>query len=79
MTARSTLMSVCRPAWRPTRTGAMAMTVVTPAGHAYTTSWDLRLVDGPPDISATGDDDVRLDARGRRRPSPPYAEVAVAG
>jgi len=58
---------------------AMAMTVVTPAGHAYTTSWDMRLVDGPPDVSAhatTTIGSTRVVVAGR---ASPYAEVAVAG
>ena len=77
-TARSTLMSGSRPDYGR-RGGAVMMTVVTPAGHAYTSSWGLLLVDGPPDIRAHGGDDVRLDAGDRCRPGRPYAVVAVAG
>jgi hypothetical protein len=59
--------------------GAATMTVVTPAGHAYTSSWDLRLVDGPPDLRATAETMLgssRVIVAGR---APPYAEVEVAG
>jgi hypothetical protein len=59
--------------------GTAAMTVVTPAGHAYTSSWTLRLVDGPPDIRAAaqttlGSTGVIVAGR-----APPYADVEVAG
>jgi hypothetical protein len=61
------------------RDETVAMTVVTPAGHAYTSAWTLRLVDGPPDISATavttfGSTGVTVSGR-----APPYAAVDVAG
>jgi hypothetical protein len=59
--------------------GTVAMTVVTPAGHAYTSSWTLRLVNGPPDIRASaqttlGSTEVIVAGR-----APPYADVEVAG
>jgi hypothetical protein len=59
--------------------GAATMTVVTPAGHTYTSSWDLRLVDGPPEIRATAETTLgssRVTVAGR---APPYADVEVAG
>jgi len=55
------------------------MTDVTPAGHAYTSSWTLRLVDGPPEIRATAETTLgstRVVIAGR---APAYAAVEVAG
>ena len=59
--------------------GTVAVTVVTPAGHAYTSSWTLSLLDGSPDIGATaqtklGSSGVIVAGR-----APPYADVEVAG
>ena len=55
------------------------MTVVTPAGHAYTSSWSLLLVDGPPDIRAQAETtfgSTQVIVAGR---AAPYAVVAVGG
>ena len=61
------------------RDGTATMTVVTPAGHAYTSSWTLRLVDGPPEIRATAETTLgstRVVVAGR---APAYVAVEVAG
>jgi hypothetical protein len=59
--------------------GTATMTVVTPAGQTYTSSWDLRLVDGPPEVRATAETTLgstRVVLAGR---APAYATVEVAG
>lgn len=56
-----------------------SLTVVTPAGHGYRASWDVRVLAEPPELTASattpaGSPEVEL--RGR---TVPYASVTVAG
>ena len=56
-----------------------SLTVVTPAGHGYRASWDVRVLAGPPELTASvttppGSPEVELKGRTAR-----YASVTVAG
>ncbi len=60
-------------------TGRVTMTVATPAGHAYVSSWQLRLVEGPPSLTARTETQLgssRVTIAGR---TAPYAQIDVAG
>jgi hypothetical protein len=59
--------------------GQVTMTVVTPAGHSYRTSWMLRVIEDAPDLTVTtetpfGSSGVTIAGR-----TAPYATVTVAG
>ena len=59
--------------------GTVTMTVATPSGHAYVSSWTVRLVETPPGLSAgtaTPIGSSRVTVAGR---TAPHAQVEVAG
>jgi hypothetical protein len=58
---------------------SVTLTVATPAGHAYVSSWDLQLVADAPELSARTETSIgsaRVTIAGR---TAAYAEVEVAG